>query len=213
MTDLDSPRDPAPAAAVSAPPGGDGGLWPDGSLDEATRPRAPRTSADETAPSAPYPGGTGARLIRIHAGLRQEMAQIQDAVAQIAIGASDPAAARSLINSLTLRQNYWTLGSFCAAYCRTLTTHHTIEDQVMFPELEARQASLGPVVQRLEAEHEVIAEALTALDKALVALVRGDATIEDVQSRTDLLDRILISHLDYEEAELVGPLDRLGIHV
>ncbi|MEU3186300.1 hemerythrin domain-containing protein [Streptomyces sp. NPDC006923] len=212
MTDLDSPREPAPAA-VAAASGEHSGLRPGGSLDEATRPRAPRASAAETAPSEPYPGGTGARLIRIHAGLRQEMAQIQDAVAQIAVGASDPAATRSLINSLTLRQNYWTLGSFCAGYCRTLTTHHTIEDQVMFPELEARQASLGPVVRRLEAEHDIIADALTALDKALVALVRGDGTIGDVRSRTDHLDRILTSHLDYEEAELVGPLDRLGIHV
>lgn len=118
-----------------------------------------------------------------------------------------------MINSLTLRQNYWTLGSFCTAYSRTLTTHHTIEDQFMFPELREKQDSLGPVVERLEQEHEVIAEALSRLDAALVTLVQDDSRMGEVQDLTQVLDRILTSHLDYEEEELVEPLDRLRINV
>ncbi|WST73073.1 hemerythrin domain-containing protein [Streptomyces uncialis] len=141
------------------------------------------------------------------------MRQIRDAVAQVAAGRQDAASARSLINSLTLRQNYWTLGSFCTAYSRTLTTHHTIEDQFMFPELREKQDSLGPVVERLEQEHEVIAEALSRLDAALVTLVQDDSRMGEVQDLTQVLDRILTSHLDYEEEELVEPLDRLRINV
>ncbi|MEV7677460.1 LLM class flavin-dependent oxidoreductase [Streptomyces sp. NPDC088341] len=183
-------------------------LWSADPLGEATRPRIPKP------PSAvARPGGTGSRLMGIHAHLRQEMRQIIDAVSQVAAGRQDAATARSMINSLTLRQNYWTLGSFCTAYSRTLTTHHTIEDQFMFPELREKQESLGPVVERLEHEHEVIAEALARLDAALVTLVQDDGQLGEVQDLTQLLERILISHLAYEEEELVEPLDRLRINV
>ncbi|WP_330242690.1 MULTISPECIES: LLM class flavin-dependent oxidoreductase [unclassified Streptomyces] len=203
VTDTRSPA--PPVAPARTPQSAD--LWPADPLDEATRPRAPK---QQTGPAL---GNTGARLTRIHDNLRDEMRQITDAVAQVAAGQRDAASARSMINSLTLRQNYWTLGTFCTAYSRTLTTHHTIEDQYMFPELREKQASLGPVVERLEHEHEVIAEALARLDAALVTLVQDDGRIGEVQDLTDVLERILLSHLGYEEEELVEPLDRLGINV
>jgi hemerythrin-like domain-containing protein len=75
---------------------------------------------------------------------------------------------RALINRLTLRQNYWTLGAFCAQYCRILSLHHTIEDQVMFLELRGENGSLSDVLERLSEEHEVIAEVLDRFDRALV---------------------------------------------
>ncbi|WP_406115137.1 LLM class flavin-dependent oxidoreductase [Streptomyces sp. NBC_01014] len=199
-----------PAAAASGAPTRapeDVDLWSSDPLDEATRPRAPKH------PPGPALGNTGARLTLIHDNLRAEMRQIADAVSQVAAGQRDAAAARSMINSLTLRQNYWTLGSFCTAYSRTLTTHHTIEDQYMFPELREKQASLTPVVERLEHEHEIIAETLARLDAALVTLVQDEGHISEVQDLTDVLGRILLSHLGYEEEELVEPLDRLGINV
>ncbi|OKH94118.1 LLM class flavin-dependent oxidoreductase [Streptomyces uncialis] len=201
-----APDDDAAVELTRAPEHID--LWSADPLGEATRPRAPKRPA-----TAGHPGGTGTRLVRIHDNLRQEMRQIRDAVAQVAAGRQDAASARSMINSLTLRQNYWTLGSFCTAYSRTLTTHHTIEDQFMFPELREKQDSLGPVVERLEQEHEVIAEALSRLDAALVTLVQDDSRMGEVQDLTQVLDRILTSHLDYEEEELVEPLDRLRINV
>jgi hypothetical protein len=190
-----------------AEPSGGTDTHPAGHLDEATRPRAPKH------PPGPTLGNTGVRLARIHDGLRHEMRQITDAVAQVAAGRRDAVSARSMINRLSLRQNYWTLGAFCTAYSRTLTTHHTIEDRYMFPELRERQPSLGPVVERLEQEHEVIAEVLARLDAALVTLVQDDSRIGEVQNLTTTLERILLSHLGYEEEELVEPLDRLGIHV
>ncbi|MGW3628174.1 LLM class flavin-dependent oxidoreductase [Streptomyces sp. NPDC000880] len=183
-------------------------LWSADPLSESSRPRAPKQQL-----TAGRPGSTGTRLVLIHDNLRQEMRQIREAVAQVAAGQQDAATARSMINSLTLRQNYWTLGTFCTAYSRTLTTHHTIEDQFMFPELRKKQESLGPVVEQLEHEHEVIAETLARLDAALVTLVQDDSQMSAVQDLAQLLDRILSSHLGYEEEELVEPLDRLGINV
>ena len=70
-----------------------------------------------------------------------------------------------------MRQNYWTLGAFCASYCRVVSVHHTIEDERMFVELRGGDADLGPVLDRLSEEHEEIAGVLTRLDRALVAMI------------------------------------------
>src|SRR3954447_814522 len=120
-------------------------------------------------------------LVQIHDHLRGELARILEAVDEVALGAADPEATRSMINALTMRQNYWTLGSFCAAYCRMLSMHHGIEDEAMFPGLVRREASLEPVIERLMADHELVAEVLVALDQSLVTLVDGGRDVEAVR--------------------------------
>jgi alkanesulfonate monooxygenase SsuD/methylene tetrahydromethanopterin reductase-like flavin-dependent oxidoreductase (luciferase family)/hemerythrin-like domain-containing protein len=182
----------------------------EGRIDEATR---PRLSKRDLAALTPAQQANGRRLVLIHDHLRQELAQIRDALEQVAAGRSDPAALRSLINQLTMRQNYWTLGTFCASYCRLLTTHHTIEDEHMFPMLAAAQKSLAPVVERLEQEHEVIADVLTRLDAALVAMIEDPERLDGVREQVDLLSDVLLSHLDYEEEELVEPIARLELDI
>ncbi|GGO14380.1 LLM class flavin-dependent oxidoreductase [Microbispora bryophytorum] len=179
-------------------------------LDEATRPRLPKR--DITALPRRQQAN-GRRLVLIHDHLRQELAQIRDALEQVAAGRSDAAALRSMINELTLRQNFWTLGTFCASYCRLLTTHHTIEDEHMFPMLAAAQESLAPVVTRLEQEHEVIAGVLTELDAALVAMIEDPDRLDGVREQVDLLSDVLLSHLRYEEEELVEPIARLDLDI
>lgn len=148
-------------------------------------------------------------LRQVHDHLRHELGQIREAVAQVAAGEADPAAAREMINRLTLRTNYWTLGSFCAAYCRVVAIHHTIEDQAMFPGLRDRDPSLGPVIDRLGAEHELIAEVLTALDGALVAMVGGQQGAPAVQGQIDRLAELLLAHLASEEEQLLPVIGRL----
>ncbi|WP_182876296.1 LLM class flavin-dependent oxidoreductase [Microbispora sp. H10670] len=179
-------------------------------LDEATRPRLPKR---DLAALTPQQRAAGQRLVLIHDHLRRELTQIRDALEQVAAGRSDAAALRSMINELTMRQNYWTLGTFCASYCRLLTTHHTIEDEHMFPMLAAAQGSLAPVVERLEQEHEVIAEVLTGLDAALVAMIEDPDRLDGVRAQVDLLSDVLLSHLRYEEEELVEPISRLGLDI
>ena len=57
-------------------------------------------------------------------------------------------------------------------YCRLVTTHHTIEDQALFPAAPATETpDLVPVVDRLQYEHEIIHEVLEGVDQALVAFV------------------------------------------
>lgn len=155
-------------------------------------------------------GQAQADLLRqVHDHLRDELSRILEAVDQVAVGAADPDATRSMINALTMRQNFWTLGSFCAAYCRMLSMHHGIEDEAMFPGLLAREPSLGPVVERLMADHELVAEILVELDESLVALVDGGRDIESVRDRARQLSDLLLPHLEYEEGQLLPVIERL----
>ena len=121
--------------------------------------------------------------------------------------------ARSHINAMTMRQNQWTLGAYCESYCRVVTQHHTIEDVSMLPHLRAADPAVGPVVDRLQEEHEVIADVLDDVDRALVALVsEEDGSMERLRHVVDLLTDVLRSHLAYEERELAHPLARHGMH-
>jgi hemerythrin-like domain-containing protein len=113
---------------------------------------------------------------------------------------------------MTMRQNNWTLGTYCESYCRVVTTHHTIEDQSMLPKLKRVDPRLAPVVDRLAAEHLVIHDVLEGVDRALVALVSAPGGIDEVRAAVDLLADTLLSHLSYEERELVEPLARIGMH-
>ncbi|MBI9115613.1 LLM class flavin-dependent oxidoreductase [Sanguibacter suaedae] len=209
---------PVPSAAASTPAGL--GVVPtpdDGTrrsdrrlLDEGTRPVGP----------APDPGRTYTafeeevpqRLVDIHDHLRAELAQVLDLVDQVSAGAMDVGTARSHISTMTMRQNNWTLGSYCEAYCRLVTTHHTIEDRSMLPHLRDSDPRLSPVIDRLEEEHQVIHDVLEEVDKALVALVAGTGTTTDLREAVDVLSDVLLSHLSYEERELVEPLARFGMH-
>ena len=144
--------------------------------------------------------------------LRAELAQVRDLIDQVRSGALGIGAARSAINQMTMRQNNWTLGAYCASYCRVVTQHHSMEDQAVFPHLARQDSDLAPVIQRLADEHVVIHEVLDGVDRALVALAADPAELDGVQRAVDLLTDTLLSHLSYEEVELVEPLARLGFY-
>ncbi|WP_246456313.1 hemerythrin domain-containing protein [Nocardioides mesophilus] len=189
---------PAPAARLT-----DELLW-----DESARPQVeplPGTTYDERGRAE------GRHLIDVHDHLRGEIEQLRELVGQVAAGQLGAGAARSAISTMTLRQNSWTLGTYCATYCRVVTTHHTIEDVSMFPHLRRSDARLAPVIDRLEEEHHVIAEVLERVDAALVAMVgHPEQDVAPVRHAVDLLTDVLLSHLAYEEQQLVEPLARLG---
>ena len=178
-------------------------LW-----DEAARPSGP-TRPDGRRYTA-HERAAGRHLIDVHDHLRHELAQIFDLVDQVEAGVLSIGAARSALNEMTLRQNNWTLGTYCQQYCRVVTTHHTIEDVSVFPHLRTADPGLAPVIDRLEEEHRVIHDVIERVDEALVALVATDGSTTSLREAVDLLADTLLSHLSYEERELVEPLARLG---
>jgi len=208
---------PAPASvprgALAAVPTPDDGVRRSNTRawDESTRPRGPSPDPDRTYTA--HERAAGQHLVDVHDGLRAELAQLDDLVQQVAAGMLDPGAARSHISTMVLRQNKWVLGSYCMSYCCIVTTHHTIEDQSMFPHLRHGDPRLEPVIDRLAEEHVVIHDVLEQVDRALVRFVSVDADdgTPELQAAIDLLSDALLSHLSYEERELVEPLARLGL--
>ena len=182
-------------------------------LDDATRPRAVR---HPSAVPTRLGRANAQRLVQVHDHLRSELDQLRDVLDQLAAGALPPGTARDLINELTMRQNYWSVGAFCATYCRLLTLHHTIEDQHLFSSLRQADGELAPVLDRLSAEHELIAGLLSALDDALVGMIADrveETGLARVRVVFDQVSDRLLSHLAYEEDELVEAIGRLGIQL
>jgi alkanesulfonate monooxygenase SsuD/methylene tetrahydromethanopterin reductase-like flavin-dependent oxidoreductase (luciferase family) len=215
-------RGHAPAAtASSAPSGGpldfeptpdDGKRLSDEQLwDESGRPSGPGAepgrayTADQRA--------TGRHLIDVHDMLRAELARLRDLIEQVDQGSTNAGAVRSFLNRMAIRQNNWTLGTFCETYCGNVTRHHTLEDRSVFPHLRQTDERLAAVLDRLGEEHEVIAEVLERVDSALVALVASeDDAMARVRGAVDLLTDALNSHFSYEERELTEPLARLSFY-
>ncbi|HEY1275978.1 MAG TPA: LLM class flavin-dependent oxidoreductase [Thermoleophilaceae bacterium] len=216
------PAEPAPAAVsfpeaegapLTAVPVPDDGtrLSDERAWDESTRPGGP--APDPERRYTPDQQAAGRHLIDVHDALRAELNRLRDLIEQVARGTADPAAARSFINRMAIRQNNWTLGVFCESYCHVVANHHTLEDRSVFPHLRRSDPELAAVLDRLHEEHEVIAELLERVDGALVELVTPDRDgIDGVRATVDLLTDALLSHFSYEERELVEPLARHGFY-
>jgi iron-sulfur cluster repair protein YtfE (RIC family) len=199
----------APFAARATPDEGRR-LSAEQAWDESTRPTGRRPEPGRR--YTPDQQAAGQHLIDVHNHLRAELMQLRDLVEQVARGETDPAKARSFITRMTIRQNNWTLGTFCETYCRVVTNHHTLEDRSVFPHVRRSDPALAPVIDRLEEEHEVIADLLERVDQALVALVSPGDGIDAVHAAIDLLTDALLSHFSYEERELIEPLARHGFY-
>jgi alkanesulfonate monooxygenase SsuD/methylene tetrahydromethanopterin reductase-like flavin-dependent oxidoreductase (luciferase family)/hemerythrin-like domain-containing protein len=177
--------------------------------DETSR---PRVAAPEGATYDDSGRQQSRHLVDVHDHLRAELAQLRDLVDQVARGQLGVGVARTAINQMTMRQNSWTLGTYCESYCRVVTTHHTLEDVSMFPRLRRLEPRIVPVIDRLQQEHHAIHDVLEQVDRALVAMVGDpDQDVSGVRRAVDLLTDTLLSHLAYEEEQLVEPLARHGL--
>ncbi|MGN6677375.1 MAG: LLM class flavin-dependent oxidoreductase [Streptosporangiaceae bacterium] len=178
--------------------------------DETSRPVAPPAP-----PGQEYSArgaAAGRHLAEVHDHLRHELDQIRDLIEQVKQGSVTAGMARAALNQMTLRQNNWTLGAYCAAYCSMITAHHGLEDKAIFPHLRRADPGLVPVIDRLEQEHVVIHEVVEAVDGALVRLVARPDDFTELQGAVDALTGALRSHLAYEEQQITGPLSRFGFY-
>jgi iron-sulfur cluster repair protein YtfE (RIC family) len=192
-------------SALQATPDDGHRLSPVAAWDETTR---PRTRAVRRSPAPTERGLRAAQsLLDVHAGLRDQLADIRELADQVLAGTVSIGAARSVLNSMAVRQSNWSLGAYCATYCTLVAQHHYGEDEEIFPYLRRREGELSPVLDRLEAEHVAIHDLLDRIDQALVTLVDGQsAATEQLRAVIDLFTDALLSHLSYEERELLQPM-------
>ncbi|MEV0149234.1 MULTISPECIES: hemerythrin domain-containing protein [unclassified Nonomuraea] len=96
------------------------------------------------------------------------------------------------------------LRAHCLRFCEALHTHHTGEDDVLFPHLDGLHPELAAVLGRLRDEHQVVGRLLARI-RSLVAT--GDPV--EIGDELERLARELEAHLDYEEKQLVPLLNAM----
>jgi hemerythrin-like domain-containing protein len=178
--------------------------------DESTRPHRPPAAPDVT--YSDRGKLVGQQLVNVHDMLRTELTELREILANVRDGALNATDARSELSEMTLRQNDWTVGAFCSQYCGRVAQHHGVEDQAVFPHLARAEPALAPVIQRLTDEHLVIHDAIQLVDAALVREINDQADRDGIQAAIDFLTDALLSHLSYEEREIIEPLARLGFY-
>jgi iron-sulfur cluster repair protein YtfE (RIC family) len=156
---------------------------------------------------------SGEHLVLIHDMYRAELARVQELLERVAAGSVEPSELRGMVADLSMRRTYEALGAFCERFCSAVDTHHRIEDAYVFPALRTASAELGEVIDRLSEEHLVIAGLLTDLDDRVVAMVDDPSQLPSVRDALTRLAEGLLSHLAYEEEQLVDPLGRFGVRI
>ena len=83
--------------------------------------------------------------------------------------------------------------------CQSLTIHHTIEEQHIFPELAERMEIFKPHAHLIE-QHEQIHEGLEKLEEFLKACLYGEREVrmDDMKVIMDGFGKVLWEHLDLE---------------
>jgi Hemerythrin HHE cation binding domain len=152
-------------------------------------------------------------LLWVHAAIRRDLRTVEQLAADVDKGLAGEAV-RDALEELKTTGPLWQLKVSCLRYCRFVHAHHGAEDVLLFPALRAVDRSVGPVVDRLEAEHRRVSDLLDAIEAAARSLTDtdGDETRQRVVDGLRELHVHLLGHLDYEESH-AGPtirrLDRL----
>jgi hemerythrin-like domain-containing protein len=177
-------------------------------LDDATRPRGPRlTGLTEEQREA------GEHLKYIHDHLRQNMQVLRQLIARAAAGEVSREEIEGAAGSLDMLQNFRRFGTLCGQYCQFVQGHHSLEDAAVFPALARQSDVLRKITERLQAEHVVVHELLLRLMGALHRLAEapGPDTFADCRTVYEALERVLLSHLGYEEEEIGDALGYYGV--
>lgn len=93
--------------------------------------------------------------------------------------------------------------SYGLQLCRALTTHHTIEEEYVFPELAQRMPIFGDQDQ-LITQHQEIHVGLEKMEEYLRACLYGEKELrmEEMKDIMDSFGDVLWTHLDLEVKQL-----------
>lgn len=133
-------------------------------------------------------------LKQIHDGLRAELATLRASLSDYLAGRSDGVEVPRPELGEQLRRH-------CLTFCSHLHGHHDREE-LTFDELGPQRPELGPMLDRLRAEHRVVLELNERIAKLVSELSADDLSVE-LASLTSRLE----AHFSYEERELGPALD------
>ena len=160
------------------------------------------TLSEQTEPSSPGEALVN-ELLWVHGKIRHDLNVVRELSASVLAGVpADEVQAE--IGRLQTNSPLWKLRVNCLYYCRFVHMHHTIEDVALFPELRRTNPALGPVVDRLEADHRRVSDYLDEIEEAVRAIGKED-TPQGRQRIVDGLDGMtdhLLAHLEFEEVEI-----------
>jgi Hemerythrin HHE cation binding domain len=139
--------------------------------------------------------------------LRRDLERV-DALAREVAAGMPGAELEAELSELKAAGPLWQLKVNCLRYCRFVHLHHNLEDAMLFPALRDADPAIGPVVDRLEADHRRVSDLLHVVEAAAARLTAAE---EDARAGVVLaLDELhahLLEHLDYEELN-AGPVLR-----
>ncbi|MGJ8529559.1 hemerythrin domain-containing protein [Maritalea sp.] len=174
--------------------------------DDATRPTAPKPDKLNAQQALPM------RYLRaIHEHHRRNMRMMRTMLVGVRKGDTSASELHAHIKDNPMLENYRVFGTLCGQHCQLVNGHHSIEDAHMFPALEGHNSALDIVVKRLREEHEVVHALLVRLAEAAEVLIENpnDDQFNQTVRVHEALEKLLLSHFGYEEAE-VGPA--LGVY-
>ncbi|MCR6673493.1 hemerythrin domain-containing protein [Devosia ginsengisoli] len=177
-------------------------------LDDATRPPIQKLDGLTDAQRAP-----GLHLRQIHDHLRANMLTLGKLIERANAGGVTSAEIAAETDDLAMVANYRRFGNLCGHHCGIVDMHHNIEDYAIFPALAQQGPGFKAIADRLRAEHVVVHELLERLVAALNALAEEPtpARFEDARTVYHALERVLLSHLGWEEDAMGDALGYFGI--
>ena len=177
-------------------------------LDDATRPPIPPLEG-----LTEEQRGAGQHLRMVHDHLRDNMKTLGKLIERANAGTVTSTEIATETSDLAMVANYRRFGNLCGQHCQIVNAHHSIEDAHIFPVLAMQSPGFKAIADRLTAEHVVVHELLERLVDALNALAAepSAARFEDAKTVYHALERVLLSHLGWEEDAMGDALGYFGM--
>lgn len=141
-----------------------------------------------------------AELKWVHDMIRRDLRIVRQLASDAAAGrpAGEIAAG---IASLAAGGPLWQLRVNCLQYCQFVHHHHQAESVLLFPALRRANPDLGPVVDKLEADHAQVAVLLDDVTGTAGDLADDDTpgARRQLSAALQVLSDVLLAHLAYEE--------------
>jgi hypothetical protein len=149
-------------------------------------------------------------LLAVHGHIRSDLLRVER-LAEAVVGELSAEKLEHELEALRNDTMLWQFQVSCLRWCRLVHLHHNAEDLEFFDELEETNPAIGPVVERLRAEHREVSDYLDAVEAAAQTLSSDDSldARRAVAHALQALAGHLLAHLDYEEQNVAATTRRL----